>query len=116
MKATSATFPLLNRWLEFVKWLVPVVEGWPKKTRFNFGNRVVDLALDMVEDLTEAGYSRERIPILKRCNLRLEKLRLLLRLCHDLQYLAHRQYEHAMRELFQAGKMIGGWRRSEDRE
>ena len=46
-------------------------------------------SLDVVEDLVEARYSRDRRAILARANLRLEKLRVLLRLCHALGYFPH---------------------------
>jgi hypothetical protein len=50
-----------------------------------------------VEDLVEARYTRDKRAIIRQANLRLEKLHLLLRLCHDLHYLPHTSYEHAMR-------------------
>ena len=46
-------------------------------------------SLDVVEDLVETRYSRDRRAILARANLRLEKLRVLLRLCHALGYFPH---------------------------
>jgi hypothetical protein len=51
---------------------------------------------------------------LTQANRRLEKLRILLRLCHDLHYLPHTSYEHAMRAINEVGKMLGGWRKQQD--
>ncbi len=101
--------PIFTRWLEFLAWLLPATEKFPKRVRFTFADRINNLALDIVEDLVEARYSRGKQPLLKRVNLRLEKLRILLRLCHQLQYLPHQGYEHAMRELNPMGRMLGGW-------
>lgn len=101
--------PIFTRWLEFLAWLLPATEKFPKRVRFTFADRINHLALDIVEDLVEARYSRDKQPLLKRVNLRLEKLRILLRLCHQLQYLPHQGYEHAMRELNPMGRMLGGW-------
>jgi hypothetical protein len=50
---------------------------FPAKTRFSFGQRIEGIALDVVEDLVEARYSREKRATLRRANLRLEKLRVL---------------------------------------
>lgn len=101
--------PIFVRWLEFLAWLLPATEKFPKRVRFTFADRINNLALDIVEDLVEARYSRDKQSLLKRVNLRLEKLRVLLRLCHQLQYLPHQGYEHAARELNQVGRMLGGW-------
>lgn len=82
--------------------------------RFTFANRIDNLALDMVEDLVKARYTCNKRPPLLRANLRLEKLRVLLRLCHTLGYLPHTRYEHAMRAMNEVGKMLGGWQRSQE--
>jgi hypothetical protein len=101
--------PIFTHWLEFLGWLLPTTEKFPKRVRFTFADRINNLALDIVEDLVEARYSRDKQHLLKCINRRLEKLRILLRLCHQLQYLPHQGYEHAMRELNDAGRMLGGW-------
>jgi len=101
--------PIFVKWTEFLAWLLPTTEKFPHKVRFTFANRIDNLALDLVEDFVEARYTRDKRAILTRANLRLEKLRVLLRLCHDLRYLPHVSHEHAMRALNEVGKMLGGW-------
>ena len=71
------------------------------------------MALDLVEDLVEARYTRDKRAILKRANLRLEKLRVLLRLCHELSHLSHSRYEYAMRAINDVGSMLGGWQKQQ---
>ncbi|MGD8846762.1 MAG: diversity-generating retroelement protein Avd [Desulfobacteraceae bacterium] len=101
--------PIFTQWLAFLEWLLPVVEKFPKRVRFSFGDRINNLALDIVENLVEARYSREKRSVLVAVNFKLEKLRVLLRLCHRLRYLPHKSYEHAMRQLNETGRMLGGW-------
>jgi hypothetical protein len=101
--------PIFTAWMQFLEWLLPATEKFPKRVRFTFADRINNLALDIVEDLVEARYSRDKQPLLKRINLRLERLRILLRLCHRLQYLSHQGYEHAMRAINEVGRMLGGW-------
>jgi len=100
---------ILIHWLELLEWLLPATEKFPKRVRFTFADRINNLALDVAEDLVEARYSRDKQAILRRANLRLEKLRILLRLCHRLHYLPHQGYEHASRAINEAGRMLGGW-------
>ena len=106
-----AELPIFTLWLQFLEWLRPTTEKFPKRARFTLANRIDNLALDIVEDLVEARYSRDKAAILRRINLRLERLRVLLRLSHRLQYLSHGAYEHAAKSVNEAGRMLGGWLR-----
>ena len=76
--------PLFLLWYDFSKWLLNKAEKFPKKIRFSFSNRIDNLALDIFEGIIEARYSKNKKEILRRIDLSLEKLRLLLRMCHDI--------------------------------
>lgn len=105
--------PIFSQWMQFLEWLLPALEKFPKRVRFTFADRITNLALDIAEDLVEARYSRDKGAILRRINLKLEKLRVLLRLCHRLQYLPHAGYEHAAKSINAVGRMLGGWIREQ---
>ena len=107
--------PILAAWIDFLAWLLPATEGFPHKARFTFSQRLHNLALDVVEDLVEARYSRDKLGVLRRANLRLEKIRVLLRLARQHRHLAARQHEFAARQLSEIGSMLGGWRRQQER-
>ena len=107
--------PLFTLWYDFIKLLFTKTEKFPKSVRFSFTNRINNLALDIIEGIVEARYSTAKAEILKRVDLQNEKLRILLRICHDLGYLDHKGYEFSSRKINEAGKMIGGWR-NYDRE
>lgn len=104
--------PIFIKWTEFIEWLFPHTEKFPKRARFTLALRLENLALDIIEDLVEARYTSDKRAILRRINLRLEKMRILLRLAHGFRYLSTRSYEFAARTLNQVGSMIGGWIRS----
>lgn len=99
----------VERAYRFVLWLTPTVEKFPRAQKHLLGDRLQGLALDVLEDLIEATYSRARQPILQRANLRLEKLRFLVRLAKDLRHLDLRRYEHAAEEINEVGRLVGGW-------
>lgn len=105
--------PLFVQWMDFLTWLFGVTEKFPKKVRFTLTVRIENLALDLVEDLVEARYTRDKAAVLGRANLRLEKIRVLLRISHTQRYLSHNAYQHAMRALHETGSMLGGWRRQQ---
>ena len=96
----------------FLAWLAPAIEKFPKSHKFTIGDRIVTIALDVLEALIEATYTRERTQRtqhLRRANLGIEKLRFLLRLAADLKLLDRRRYEHAVRTLDDTGRLVGGW-------
>ena len=69
--------------------------------------------LDVLLLLVEAAYERDKIPLLRRASLELEKLRFLIRLGKDLGFTSLKQYEHASKELVGLGQQIGGWLRQQ---
>ncbi len=110
---SDGDLPVFVAWLDFLNWLLPTTAKLPKHVRFTFSNRIDNLALDMAEDLVEARYSRAKQPVLARANLRLEKLRILLRICHVVGYFPHSRCEYAMRRMSEVGAMLGGWRKQQ---
>src|SRR4051794_32050772 len=91
------TGPALEAMYRFVLWLVPTVEKFPRSQKFLLGDRIQSTALDVLERLIEATYTKARRPPLLAANLGLEKLRLLVRLATEMRYLDARRYEHAAR-------------------
>ena len=73
------------------------------------GDWIVNAALDLLELLVEASYERDKRELLRRANLRLERLRCLVRVSKDLQLLSLRRYEYAAREINEVGTLLGGW-------
>src|SRR5271163_2787592 len=90
---------------QFLVWLVPTIGKFPKSNKFTIGDRIVITALDALESLVEATYTRERTQHLRRANLGIEKLRFLLRLAADLKLLDRHRYEHAARALDETGRL-----------
>jgi len=93
----------------FIRWLIPTVEKFPKSQKFLLGDRIQATALNVLERLIEATYSKPRQAHLLGANLGIEKLRHLFRIAADLRYLDLGRYEHAARSLDEVGRLIGGW-------
>ena len=109
MDVSSKDLPIFIKWMDFVKWLLVTTDGFPKKTRFTFSDRVTNLAFEIIEDLVEARYSKNKGYALKRINMNLEKLRIFIRLCYECRFLSKKSYEYAAYSINEVGKMLGGW-------
>jgi hypothetical protein len=66
-------------------------------------------ALDVLERLIEATYTKARQKALLHANLGIEKLRFLFRLATDMRYLDPRRYEHPAPSLDEVGRLMGRW-------
>jgi len=108
------TGPALEAAYRFQLWMIPTVEKFPRSQKFLLGGRIQQTALDVLERLIEATYSKARADKLIAANLGIEKLRILFRLASELRHLDLRRYEHAARSLDEIGRLIGGWRKAHD--
>lgn len=105
---------LAHRWESIADDLLRRTEKFPKIARYSLASRIDNLAIDVIEGLVEARYTkgRRRREALTELNLRLTRLRVLLRLANRRGYLPHRAYEHVSGEIDEAGRMLGGWLRA----
>lgn len=113
-EAARRTGPALEAMYRFMLWLVPAVEKFPRSQKFLLGDRIQTTAMDVLERLVEATYTRERMALLAQANLGIEKLRFLFRLATDLRHFDLARYEHAARALDEVGRMVGGWKKAHD--
>ncbi|MCI0598540.1 MAG: diversity-generating retroelement protein Avd [Beijerinckiaceae bacterium] len=84
---------------QFLTWLAPAIEKFPRSHKFTTGDRIQNLALDVLETLIEATYTKERVQHLRKANLGIEKLRFLFRLAVEVHYLDQPRYEDRHCEL-----------------
>ena len=102
-------YPLFNHWFKTLDWLMHFCERLPKHLRFSLSQRILQHGLDIIELITEAIYVKDRIPLLKQINRRLEILRILIRICHHRRHLSVKQYRYINEQIDTAGRMVGGW-------
>jgi hypothetical protein len=97
---------------ELLLWVIPQLDKFPRSRRFTLGERLESGLIEVLELLVEAAYTRNKENPLRRANLRLEVVRHLWRLAHELKAIATRQYEYGAKLIDALGRQIGGWLRS----
>ena len=107
--------PLFAHWEKVLGDLLDRTAKFPKHARFTFTTRVDNLALDVLEALVETRFAAggRKAGLLREADVKLAKLRVLLRLCQARRFLPGHGYEHVMRGIDEAGRMVGGWRRQQ---
>ena len=103
---------LFERWLDTTKWLLERTARFPKRLRHSLTDRLENTALEILEGVTTAAYTKDRAGILVEANEALNRLRVLVRLSQELRALSEGQYEEAARRIDEAGRMLGGWMKS----
>jgi len=102
-------YPIFEQWYRTLDWILATVEKYPKNARFTMASRISNLAMDAMETVIEAVYTKKRRVLLERLNMTLEKLRVFFRISHDRRYISHSQYEYISGAINITGKMAGGW-------
>jgi hypothetical protein len=103
------TGPALEAMYQFLLWLVPAIDKFPRNQKFVLGDRIETAALDVLDALISATYTRARDGRLSDANLGLERLRFFMRLSCELRLIDKRRYEHAARCIDEIGRLVGGW-------
>jgi hypothetical protein len=107
------TSPIFVRTYDMLLWLIPRTLAFPRSQRMVLARTVQEAALRFQERIIEAGLGYEPANRLRQADVELEKLRLHLRLCHDLKLLSMGQYEHVSRLVAEIGRLLGGWQKKE---
>ena len=94
---------------DFLLWLYPVVNRFPKSQRFVLGQRIENKVLDIVHSIIQANAERDKFVCLKQASLELDELRTLIRLAKDLRFINIRQYERIAERMNEIGKLLYGW-------
>ena len=110
---TRAEMPIFTRTFDFLSWLVPASNHFPRAQRFSVTQRLLDAAFDLSERLEEANLrrGRDRLGRLELADEALAKVRHYLRLAQRWQWLNLGQYEHAARMVDEIGRLLGGWKK-----
>ncbi len=103
--------PLFVRTHDFLLWLLPQVQKFPRSYRFTLAERVQRAAMDFQDFIVSAGKSKgeERRSWLQKADIALEQLRFWLRFSKDLDLFRINQYEHSARLLVEMGRLLGAW-------
>src|SRR3989338_11021246 len=98
----------LTKTYELLLWIIPQLEKFPKSQKYLLGDRIETLILDIMDLIIQAVYTKNKTAFLREANLKIEKLRYLIRLVLDLKYLSINRYEYIAKCLNEIGAEIGG--------
>jgi len=104
---------IFSRSFDFLTWLLPATNNFPKVHRHTFTRRLLDAAFDLREYIEEANLRRAeaRSERLGRADEALARVRVYLRLAARWGWLSRSQYGHVAEMLSEMGRLLGGWQK-----
>jgi four helix bundle protein len=105
---------IFTRTYDFISWLLPLAEKFPRSQRFVVTQRLQSAALNFQETIIEANSVRGslRAEKLHAADAELRKVRLYLRLCEKWKWINPGQFRHVSEMVAEIGKLLGGWLKS----
>jgi hypothetical protein len=114
MKSARPQSPLFVKTYDFLLWLIPLTLKFPKSQRFLLAERLSKMALDfydlILDAVMEPEHEEEKLDAADKL---LTKIRLYVRMSHDLGCISPGQFQHAARRTDELGRLIGGWKRKQ---
>jgi hypothetical protein len=103
--------PIFTRTFDFITWLLPATNSFPRAHRQSVTLRLLNAAFDLRERLEAANAARgaERLALLRQADLDLGRVRTYLRLAVKWDWLSAGQYRHAAGMVTEIGQLLGGW-------
>ncbi len=105
--------PIFTRTFDFLTWLLPATNKFPRAHRHTFTRRLLDAAFDLRERLEEANMRKgeARLERLRLADESLAQIRLYLRLAVRWKWLSKGQYRHVAQMVAEIGRLLGGWQK-----
>ena len=110
---THVPMVIFTRTYDFLSWIIPCTQNFPRSQRFVVTKRLQDAALDFQERIIEANRQsgRARLDCLRQADADLDKVRLYLRLAVRWEWLNQGQYRHAAGQVTEIGRLLGSWKK-----
>ncbi len=103
--------PIFAKLYDFYKNLSQYTSNFPKSKRYTLGQKLDQITLDIIELVITARYinKEQKLPILQKVSIKLDLLKILLRLASETKCLDNNKYQHLASQILETGKMLGGW-------
>jgi hypothetical protein len=110
--STREEMLVIKRGYDLSKWLLDHTGKFPKSYRFSVAAKIENAVLEFLEMTTVANMRQDKLPLLRRADEALARLRLLFRLSYEMRFINLTSYEYGSGKLVELGRMLGGWIKS----
>lgn len=104
--------PVVAAMYELMLWALPVTGRLPRSHRYTVGQQIENELIDALRLLVKAQYRTRNERLLEDANERIDLVRYLVRLMHDLRMMPTEQYGKFCERLLDVGRQVGGWKKT----
>lgn len=87
------------------------VSRFSKEHKYTTGERLKNICGDMLDLIVIANSSANKLEILQKLDMQLEKIKIHLRIAFDLKAISPGLFEILSKQLDDVGRQLGGWRK-----
>ena len=101
--------PIFTKLYSLYRAIAETLPTFPKTQRYSLGERLDRIVLDILELLFFVPISPSKLETLQTMSVKVDLLKVLLRLAKDTKALSNGRYLTLQDMLQEIGKMLGGW-------
>lgn len=87
----------------------------PREHRYTFGAKLKESGIELLLLIIRANSKIDKKEDLEKASEKLEEIKILVRLGHDLKIIGLKKYEESARIFEEIGKQLGGWIKSQNK-
>ncbi len=85
-------------------------QRFPREYKYSLGQRLKEISAEFLDYVVIANSLEDKMPAIKNAELRIERLKIHVRLAYDLKIISLGKYEEIFRSLEDLGKQLSGWK------
>lgn len=99
---------LYQKVFDFLIWIYPQINKFPKNQRFVLGQRIEQRILDVLESVVLIAKEKFKLPHVRRASQNLDMLKILLRVAVSLKFINIKSYGTCSEKILEIEKLLGG--------
>jgi hypothetical protein len=88
-----------------------IIHNFKKEYKYTLGEKLKLICHDLLDLIVIINSSKDKLEHIKKLNIKLETLRIHLRLAFDLKVVSAGQLGEINRQIDEIGRQIGGWQK-----
>lgn len=85
-------------------------QRFPREYKYSLGQRLKEISAEFLDYVVIANSLEDKMPAIKNAELRIERLKIHVRLAYDLKIISLGKYEEVFRSLEDLGRQLSGWK------
>ena len=110
--ALYTNLPIYKSCYQLTNTVAPIVAKFPKQYRFNLGNKLLDMAIDITVQIFTINSSYEKESIIQNFLTPFQVFITSIRLAKDLNLISIQQFAHITKITTSIEKQATGWKKS----